>query len=312
MIHSGAIQPKQKARGTPSAGFSVGFAVGRRKRYDWPFPLKNTAPNAMANLPANTSAKLDQRLKEVHQTDLTEGRINQDFVDWLKTKGMTYLLVLLIALCAYLGWVRWQHSRQNYQAEAWRELASAALPTSLEEVAQKYGDVGAVGMLARLNAAAELMRAVQTGKTLGADEASRLELTSQQRDEYLDRADRLYREMIESDDKSAGKTLMMVTALTGRAAVADSKGDTAKAKEFYAAAATRAGDTYPELAAASRKRGEVAGTLPPPASMPTDEQIKSLQPKAPEPATPVTVETWITELIGGKAAPDAPAADFGG
>ncbi len=266
----------------------------------------------MANLPANTSAKLDQRLKEVHQTDLTEGRINQDFVDWLKTKGMTYLLVLLIALCAYLGWVRWQHSRQNYQAEAWRELASAALPTSLEEVAQKYGDVGAVGMLARLNAAAELMRAVQTGKTLGADEASRLELTSQQRDEYLDRADRLYREMIESDDKSAGKTLMMVTALTGRAAVADSKGDTAKAKEFYAAAATRAGDTYPELAAASRKRGEVAGTLPPPASMPTDEQIKSLQPKAPEPATPVTVETWITELIGGKAAPDAPAADFGG
>lgn len=266
----------------------------------------------MANLPANSSAKLDQRLKEVHQTDLTEGRINQDFVDWLKTKGMTYLLIMLVALCAYLGWVRWQHSKTNYQAEAWKELSAAALPTSLEEVAQKYNDVGAVGKIARLNAAAELLRAVQTGKTLGADEASRLPLTEQQRTEYLDRADRLYREIIETDDKGAGKTLMMVTALTGRAAVADSKGDASKAKEFYAAAATRAGDTYPELAAQSRKRSEVAGTVSTPTSMPSDEQIKAMQPKAPEPATPVTIETWITELIGGTPAADAPAADFGG
>ena len=27
------------------------------------------------------------RLKEVRQTDLTESRINQDFLDWLKTSG---------------------------------------------------------------------------------------------------------------------------------------------------------------------------------------------------------------------------------
>ena len=25
------------------------------------------------------------RLREVHQSDLTEGRINQDFLDWLQT-----------------------------------------------------------------------------------------------------------------------------------------------------------------------------------------------------------------------------------
>jgi hypothetical protein len=265
----------------------------------------------MANLPANTPAKLDQRLKEVHQTDLTEGRINQDFVDWLKTKGMTYLLVALLGLCAYLVYVRWQHSRTNYKAEAWKELAGAALPTSLEEVAQKYGDVGAVGSLARLNAAGELMRSVQTGKTLGADVASRTDLTAQERDVNLDKADRLYREIIESDDKSAGKTLITVTALTGRAAVADSKGDTAKAREFYTAAADRAGEAYPELAAQSRKRAEAVGTQPPPTSMPSQEQVQAMQPKNVEPSTPVAVEGWIRTIIGGEPDEQMPPGGLG-
>jgi hypothetical protein len=258
----------------------------------------------MANLPDKPAAKLDQRLKEVHQSDLTEGRINQDFLEWLKTKGMTYLLVALLGLCAYLVWVRWEHSRRNYKAEAWRELTNAALPTSLEEVAQKYGDVGAVGSIARLNAAAELLRSVQMAKTLGADEATRSDLSETERTEYLDRADRLYRETLDGDDQSAGKTLLMVTALTGRAVVAESKGDDAKAKEFYASAATRAGDTYPELAAQSRKRSEEVGKHEVAASLPSEEAVQALQPKTPQTGESVQVEPWIKELIdAGK--PDA-------
>src|SRR5688500_11885434 len=97
------------------------------------------------------------RLKEVHQSDLTEGRINEDFLDWLKTKGMTWLLVILIALCAYFGIVRWRHHRTSYQTEAWTSLAEAKLPSSLEGVAEKYDDVGAVSQLARLQAANQLL-----------------------------------------------------------------------------------------------------------------------------------------------------------
>ena len=107
-----------------------------------------------------------ERLKEVHQTDLTEGRINQDFVDWLKTKGMSWLLVILVALCVYAGLVRWKSHKIGYQTEAWAELTKAALPASLEEVADKYGDVGSVSQLARLRAAEQLLGAVQAGKTL--------------------------------------------------------------------------------------------------------------------------------------------------
>lgn len=260
---------------------------------------------------ADTRPKLDTRLKEVHASDLTEGRINQDFVDWLKTKGMSYLLVVLLVLCAYLVWVRWQNYREHYQAEAWRELAGAALPTSLEEVAQKYGKVGSVALLARLHAADELLRAVQTGKTLGADETSRADLTPEQRTEYLDRADRLYSEMLASDDKSPGKTLLMVTALTGRAAVADSKGDVAKARDLYSAAADRAGTMYPELAAQSRKRAEGASAQPNavPTSMPTDEQTKKWEIEAAQGTNPVNVEAWFDKIIGNDENKAPAAAD---
>ena len=54
------------------------------------------------------------RLKEVHQTDLTEGKINEDFVDWLKTKGPTYLLVVLIGLAAWLFIVRFRQQKQDH------------------------------------------------------------------------------------------------------------------------------------------------------------------------------------------------------
>jgi hypothetical protein len=155
------------------------------------------------------------------------------------------------------------------------------------------------------------MRSVQTGKDLGADEASRVELTPERRTEHLDRADRLYREIVELDDQSAGKTLIVVTALTGRAAIADSKGDAAQAREFYNAAASRAGDAYPDLAAQARARAESVGTQPPPTSMPSQEQVQAMQPKNPGVSTPVAVEGWIRTLIGDDVEEQSPAMDFG-
>ena len=140
----------------------------------------------------------------------------------------------------------------------------------------------------------------------GADEATRADLSETERTEYLDRADRLYREMIESDDNSDGRTLLMVTAHTGRAVVAESRGDDAKAKEHYEAAAARAGENYPELAAQSRARGEQVGKHQVAASMPSEEAVQALQPKTPETGESVQVEPWIRELIdAGK--PETPA-----
>jgi hypothetical protein len=107
--------------------------------------------------------------------------------------------------------------------------------------------------------------------------------------------------MLAADDNSTGKTLLMVTAWTGRAAIAESRGDTAKAKEYYNKAADRAGTTYPELAAQSRARGEKAANMPAtPTSMPSEEQLKSLDPKPDPDSPPLNVEGWLNKIMGGE------------
>jgi hypothetical protein len=240
-----------------------------------------------------------ERLKEVHASDLTEGRINQDFVDWLQTKGMTWLLVILVALCAYFGMVRWRHSQTNYQTEGWRGLTNASLPGTLEDVAEKYSDVGSVSHLARLRAAQLLLTSVQTGKSLGAETETQKDLTPADRDDYLNRADRLYAKVLESDDGAQAKALLMVTALTGRAAVAESRGELEQAKQHYTKAAERAQDAYPNLAAQAKRRAESVDEQGANVSLPTQAELTAMfdRQKPPENLKPVTMDQWMRELI---------------
>jgi len=241
-----------------------------------------------------------QRLKEVHQSDLTEGRINQDFVDWLQTKGMSWLLVVLVGLCAYFAMIRWQHHRVNYQTEAWSALEKERLPSSLESVADKYPDVGAVAQLARLRAAEELMQAVQTGKTLSADAdpQSKADLTDVDRAKYLDHADDLYSKVIAADDKSPQKTLLAVTALSGRAAVAESKGEPDKAKQYYTEAAQRAQDQFPQLAEKSRQRAQNVQDLSRQVTLPTRAELTAMAQKHKTRSNDsLEMDSWARELI---------------
>jgi hypothetical protein len=239
------------------------------------------------------------RLKEVHASDLTEGRINQDFVDWLQTKGMTWLLVILVALCAYFGIVRWRHSKTNYQVEGWRSLASASLPGAYEDVAEKYSDVGSVAHLARLRAAQMLLTSIQTGKTLGAATETQKDLTPADRDDYLNRADRLYSKVLESDNGSNENALIMVTALTGRAAIAESKGDLEQAKQHYAKAAQRAESNYPKLAEQAKRRAESVDQQAANVALPSQAELTAMfeRQKPPENLKPVTMDQWIRELV---------------
>jgi tetratricopeptide (TPR) repeat protein len=239
-----------------------------------------------------------ERLKEVHQSDLTEGRINQDFLDWLRTKGMSWLLVILVALCVYFGMIRWQNYRTGYQTGAWTDLAKAKLPTSLEEVADKYPDVGAVAHLARLRAADELLQAVQTGKSLGATTEAQTDLTHQQRAEYLDRADRDYAKVVEADNQSVERTLLTFAALNGRAAVAESKGQADQARQYYEQAARRSEQFSPKLAEQARERAATVDEHVQPVTLPSREQLALAQDISQvQPFDPVSLEPWVRELV---------------
>jgi len=219
------------------------------------------------------------RLKEVRQSDLTESRINEDFLTWLKASGPTYLLIVLVCLCAYVLWVRWKEHKQTYVATAWAEYNQSDLPSSLIDVAAKYPDVGALPSVARLDAAERWMRAVQLNQSLaGAEGEETIPLTDEERTQYLDGADRVYAEVIAADDGAPGRTLVVVNALFGRAAVAEAKNDVEAARRSYEQAAARAEATFPSLAAQARRRMEsietaiAAVTLPAesPDSTPTD------------------------------------------
>ncbi|MHC4947996.1 MAG: hypothetical protein ACYTG1_07015 [Planctomycetota bacterium] len=200
---------------------------------------------------------MDERLKEVHQTDLTESRVNEEFVDWLKTKGVSWLLIVLLALCAYLIVVRWKERKATHFNNAWAaylESEQSQLPSSFEDVAEEYGDVGAIPALARIRAAERLLRSIQTDRPLGVDAAATATLTTDERQQYLDRADRLYARVIEDDDGSLGMMLLVVNAINGRAALAESRGDLDEAARLYEQAAIVAEGSYPGLAAQARAR----------------------------------------------------------
>ena len=74
-------------------------------------------------LPANNKTRSSQ----VQTQDLTESRLNDDFVFWLKKNGMNTLLVVLIAACAFLGYNYWQRKNVDMTAAAWSDMMNATL-----------------------------------------------------------------------------------------------------------------------------------------------------------------------------------------
>jgi hypothetical protein len=172
------------------------------------------------------------------------------------------------------------------------------LPATYQEVADKYPKVGAVADLARLRAADTLMRAVQTGQALGAEGDAPKDLTLDDRKQYLDRADALYVQLIQADDKSNGKALMVTTALTGRAAIAESRGDAEQARQLYNQAAERAQSAYPSLAEQVRKRAQNVNQHLRTVALQSQAQIVAIQQKhKPQPLDPVNFDQWVRDMV---------------
>lgn len=240
------------------------------------------------------------RLKEVHQTDLTESRVNEDFVDWLKTKGPSWLLLILIGVGGYLGIIRWRQYKTQHFVEAWVAYAGCRLPGAFEDVAERYADVPGLPQEARLTAADRLLEAVQTGTALSVadDDATTTpppKLSGEEREQYLARAERLYREIADADDGSLAMTLHVVGALQGVAVVAESQGDLDKARTWYEKAAERAEPNYPQLAVWARQRSATVDQYAQAVTLPTSSDLPPGQP--PELLEPAPVDDALKDLL---------------
>ena len=170
---------------------------------------------------------MDDRLKQVQTSDLTDSRLNHEFVAWLKTSGMNYLLMLLLVACAFLAWDWWNRKQDEAIDTAWNELASATNPAALRGVAETHAEVDGVAELSLLTAGDILLQSAKTGLRPGlaaGDEGA--ELTPEDRTRNLEEADEFFARAVElASDRSgfAGKP-MMIAGLFGRAAVAESDG----------------------------------------------------------------------------------------
>ena len=245
------------------------------------------------------------RLKEVHQTDLTEGKINEDFVDWLKSKGPTYLLVVLIGLAAWLLIVRFKQQKQDHLNDGWSAFLSAQLPGSLEDVAAEYADIHGLALLANLRAADVYLQAVITQAPLGADlSAVTVEpLSDEDRDTYLTRADRIYQAVIEADDGSSDTALYTIGAMNGRAAVAESRGDSEQARHWYEQAAERADADFPQLVKRFQDLAESVEKFSRAISLPAEDDLPSQA--ASLPLEPATLDSALRDLLQSDEPADA-------
>ena len=219
---------------------------------------------------------MDDRLKEVQTSDLTDSRLNYEFVDWLKTKGLNWLLAILLVICAYLAWDLWSRREADRRDQAWADLTAATMPEALEAVAGDHDAVDSVSSLALLSAGDVYLGSVRTGLRPGltaADENSALD--AEGRTEMLDNADRLYAEVIERNEGAEGFATKPITisALFGRAAVAESRGDVEEARASLNHITRIAMPEYPGVATQAEARIEDLEEVTSIGALPTNASI---------------------------------------
>jgi|TARA_B100000959_G_scaffold282388_1_gene348662 hypothetical protein len=222
---------------------------------------------------------MDQdRLKDIQTADLSESQVNEDFVHWLKTKGPTYLLIIMIVIVSYLFFVRYQQGKTAHRAEAWIafiEASATGLPASHEDIAQSYADIDSIQELSLLTAGDAYLKAVVLGQTIGSNADVSTSLSEEDRTFYLDKADKLYSLVVAGDDNTDAAALFVSSGLSGRAAIAESRGDINAAKKFYEAAAERIDSLYPALATQALVRANTIESLTETVTLPTDADVSA-------------------------------------
>lgn len=218
------------------------------------------------------------RLKDIQTAGLSEAQVNEDFVHWLKTKGPSYLLVIMVVIVAYLFFVRYQQGKTAHRAEAWIayiEASATGLPASHEDIARSYSDIDSIQELGLLTAGDAYLRAIILNQTVGSNANITTSLSEEDRIFYLEKADNLYGQVVAMDDQSDASALFAVSGLNGRAAIAESRGDIEAAKKLYETAAARIDVLYPALATQALARANTIATLAGAVTLPTDAEVSA-------------------------------------
>lgn len=239
---------------------------------------------------------MDDRQRQIRESaGLEEGRLNQDFIDWLRKWSTPILVVVAIGAVAYWGYERWERSKVAEVNQAFQEFEQAGSsenpsPESLMRVAEEFDGVRSVAPMARLQAADAYLQAVRVGVkpgsalnpdgTLAAPEDA---LTPEDRTRYLDEAAGLYQRVADSTGSNPAKALLTLEATYGLAAVAESREAYDEAQRHYERIIELADRAqFPTHAQIARDR---IAALPSLAQLPTLYALSDLPP-LPQPVQP--------------------------
>ncbi|MFM7260658.1 MAG: hypothetical protein ACKO3W_08650 [bacterium] len=265
----------------------------------------------------------DNRQSQVQTTDLSESRINDDFVFWLKKQGPNYLLVALLAACAAMGYNLWQRKRVEKSSLAWQELQQATLPEEYDEIARTHAGVLQVAMMANMRAGDLRLAQIRSGElTPKQGDTPAVMLDADTRKAVQEAADGNYVSAADLAVQVAGgkrdqAVTVVMSTLFGRAAVAESRGDFENSRKLLEEAATVAGSRWPQYEKLAKWRADETLTLANAVPIPPAAQLPA---KPVEPTTPAAPgagsgDSLFEELIREQAAqPDnsaggAPASE---
>ncbi|MSR28795.1 MAG: hypothetical protein EXS03_04365 [Phycisphaerales bacterium] len=254
-----------------------------------------------------------KRLGGVQQTDITESRINDDFVYWLKTSGPNWLLAVMVVAALVMGWNWWKNRAVQARDIAWSELDAADIPSSLKDVALKHSDIDSIPVYALLSAGDRYLQSVLAGTRFDREAtASDAAITPELRTQWLAEANTLYGDVITAakaapSDRAGGMLGFEVSAWFGRATVAESMGDVDGARAALESAKRAAGDHFPWLVKNAQARIESLSQIAAPYPIPP-APVAALPPTVNPNPTNVTAQVDPLTMLLGDAAASAPSA----
>lgn len=218
---------------------------------------------------------MDDRQTEIRAgAGLEDSRINKEFLDFLNKWSSPVIMVFAVAALVWAG-LRWLDQKKIEKVDsAFGELHAATAggnpsPATLNALAAEYAGVRSVPDLAKLTTADlylnAYLRGVQPGAQIGFDgepieESDRLD--EQQRENYLQQAGALAREVVSMTEGDQGKVLLTVQALTRAGAVEECMRNFDAAKSDYERVISLAEQVnIPTLIQFGKMRIEALGTF---------------------------------------------------
>lgn len=258
----------------------------------------------------------DRQRTIVEGAGLEESRLNQDFIEWLRKWGTPILMVVVVVSGGYAAWNMWARFQERSHDEAYAQFHAAAVagsPDNLVVVAEQHRGKGAIYEMALIEAADAYLASARTGVRPGgsSDNAEDL-LDEEQRQSNLRRAGELYQSLLDATAKSPrGRELHTLNGLFGVAAVAESAGQTDRAREHLSSAAELAERAaFPKIAEVARERIATLDTLSAAPRLYERSEVRSSANSSPmTPARPVQPIVPSPDPFTGGVGPLAPPSE---